>query len=292
MQRDVVHRIEDGMDRQQVLCTTYQQRSFYTQMRDGFFTRNEVFNYALHHWAALWAGKAPAGSHLLDVCCGRGLMLPLLRFHAKELGSYTGIDIKRSNATWLKRRVTTGEPYPDGRDAYYPWPTFFVEGNVAHAERHLVEQVDEYQPMRYDRIIYTAAIEHMHRDDGQASLHECRKLAADGALMLLTCPNTPEDQDGYDTRYRAHVYEWKLSELRAGLADAGWDVERVWGVDAGMRTITEAWRAQGLPTGLLESLRQGVPSDWLAAALAPMAGEQASEVAILARAGAGSRPLF
>jgi SAM-dependent methyltransferase len=278
-----VHRIEDGMDRREVACTTYQMRNFYTQLRDGYFSRLDVFNYASHHQIARWAARGAEGKHVLDVCCGRGLLLPLLRYHAKEIGSYTGIDIKASNATWRHQRVTTGEPLGDGGTAdYYPWPTYFVEGDVAEADTLVGEQAKvDGQPVMFDFIVYTAAIEHMHPEAGQASLHALRRLAAPGAELVLTCPNTPEDQDGYDTRYRAHVYEWKLSELRAGLAAAGWRVLDVWGLDIGLRVLQERMDADGAGH-LLKRLREHVPPEWLGPALAPLYPDVANEVGLLA----------
>lgn len=33
------------MDREKILCTTYQMRNFYMQFRDGFFTNLDVMNY-------------------------------------------------------------------------------------------------------------------------------------------------------------------------------------------------------------------------------------------------------
>ena len=36
MQKKVVYKAEDGMDRKNILCTTYQKRGFYDQTRDGF----------------------------------------------------------------------------------------------------------------------------------------------------------------------------------------------------------------------------------------------------------------
>lgn len=269
------------MDRQQVACTTYQQRSFYTQFRDGFFGRNEAFNYALHKQVSRWAAAAGQGARALDVCCGRGLMLPLLRYYAKNLGSYTGLDVKASNAIWQDRRVTDGKPLADedteartweeARNLYYPWPTYFVEGNVAEADR-LVDEAQERPsppPLHYDFIIYTASIEHMHPDDGAASLHALRRVAADGAKMVLTCPNTPEDQDGYDTRYRAHVYEWKLRELRTALAAAGWSVADTWTVDASVATI-QSWAASAGLGDHVQRIREHVPPEWVAPTLAPL----------------------
>lgn len=265
----IVRRIEDGEDRHDVLATTYQMRNFYKQFRDGFFSRLDVFNYVSHHQIARWAARSP-GADLLDVCCGRGLLLPLLRYHAAQLGSYTGIDIEPRNATWQDRRVTDNQPIgPD----YYPFPTSFVEGNVADAD----ELLGAYS---YDLIVYTASIEHMQPDAGRRSLHALRRLARPGALLVLTCPNTPEDQDGYAASKRAHVYEWKLAELRAALAEARWSVADCWGLDI---TVTQLEHLLSDASGgrLLERLRKFVPPEWLGPLLAPMFPEQSKEVGLL-----------
>lgn len=288
-ERQVVHRVEEGMDRQDIAATTYQMRNFYRQLQDGFFSRLDVFNYASHHQIAKWAQAAKGD--VLDVCCGRGLLLPLLRYHAKDIRSYTGLDIAPSNATWLMKRVTDGKPLVElqgarerasstdegARAAYYPWPTYFVEGNVARADELVREQRDASE-RGFDFIVYTASIEHMHPDDGRASLRALRNLAREGAELVLTCPNTPEDQDGYDTKYRAHVYEWKLSELREALTDAGWHVADVWSVDASISTVQE-W-ADTLPTGFgadVRRIRKYVPQEWIGPALAPLVPPELSD---------------
>src|SRR5262245_28038384 len=107
-EREIVFRIEEGMDRQKVEATTYQMRNFYRQFNDGFFSRLDVFNYASHHWIA-----KHAHGHVLDVCCGRGLVLPLLRYHGKGIESYTGLDIEPANAEWQYKRVTDGKRLTD-----------------------------------------------------------------------------------------------------------------------------------------------------------------------------------
>ena len=55
MNKEIVYRIEDGMDREKVLCTTYQMRNFYLQFRDGFFTNLDVMDYIQHFAAAQMA---------------------------------------------------------------------------------------------------------------------------------------------------------------------------------------------------------------------------------------------
>ena len=52
MDKEIVYRVEDGMDREKILCTTYQMRNFYMQFRDGFFTNLDVMNYIQHLAAA------------------------------------------------------------------------------------------------------------------------------------------------------------------------------------------------------------------------------------------------
>lgn len=267
----IVHRVEHGEDRRDVLATTYQMRNFYRQFGDGFFSRLDVFNYASHHQIARWAAKRP-GARLLDVCCGRGLLLPLLRYHAKELGSYTGVDIEPKNATWQHQRVTDGKPLERPLGDYYPFRTEFVAGDVAEVDRLLGDQ-------RYDLIVYTASIEHMHPEHGARSLHALHALTHPSTLMVLTAPNTPEGQDGYETSKRAHVYEWKLSELRTALADAGWDVLDVWGIDIGVQTLAKL--LTGSAGHLLDRARKFIPPDWLGPMLAAPFPEQASEVGLL-----------
>jgi SAM-dependent methyltransferase len=272
--RRLVHRVEDGMDRQGVYATTYQMRNFYRQLGDGFFTVLDTMNYIQHHQIAKWCKP---GNHILDVCVGRGLMLPLLRYHRKTIGSYTGVDIDPSNATYRAKRVTDGTRLKQPADEYYPFPVRFVEADVAAMSGPLADLAP------FDVLIYTSAIEHMHHDAGLASLHECRKVAKPGAVMILTTPNTPEGKDGYDTQYRAHVYEWTRSELLEGLAAAGWEVVTEFGLLIGKTEL----KAQAERLGLLpviERLERFVPSEWLLPVFAPMFPTVAKEIAFVAKA--------
>lgn len=266
----IVRRVEHGEDRREILATTYQMRNFYRQFADGYFTRLDVFNYLSHHQIVRWAARKP-GVHLLDACCGRGLLLPMLRYHARELGGYVGVDIEPKNATFQSWRVTDGRAItPD----YYPFPVEFVAGNIADADQLLAGR-------RFGLIVYTASIEHMHPDDGARSLHALRELAGTGATLILTAPNTPADQDGYETSKRAHVYEWKLSELREALAAARWMITDEWGVDIGVQELKRLMTGES--AALLERLRQFVPPEWLGPALAAPYPEQSSEVGLLCR---------
>lgn len=274
MSKNLVHRIEDGMDRREVYATTYQMRNFYRQLGDGFFTVLDTMNYIQHHQIAKWCTPR---SHVLDLCVGRGLMLPLLRYHRKNIGSYTGVDIEPRNATYLTKRVTDGSPLKQPPEEYYPFPVRFVEADVAEMSTALTE----YAP--FDVLVYTSAIEHMHHDVGLASLFEARKVARPGAVLILTTPNTPEGKDGYNTQYRAHVYEWTRSELLQGLADAGWSLMAEWGLTITKRDLKAAAEPLGL-LPVIERLERFVPSEWLMPVFAPMFPAESKEIAFLAKA--------
>jgi len=267
--KQIVHKVEDFMDRKDILCTTYQMRNFYQQFGDGFFSVLDVMNYIQHHQVVR---MAKPGMNLLDMCCGRGLLLPMLRYQKTDLGSYTGIDIKKTNAMYRTKRVTDGKPVQAG---YYPFPVHYVEGNVSEMSKLLPNDF-------FNFIVYTSSIEHMHPNDGTQSLYEARKVAAKGAKMFLTCPNTPEDQDGYDTQYAAHVYEWKQSEVLKGLKEAGWKVIDIYGLLADVNTIASNLSPDH--AALFEQMRNYIPREWLVPMWASMIVDGAKELAYIAEA--------
>lgn len=259
------------MDRRLLEATTYQMRNFYRQFGDGFFSVLDVMNYIQHQQIVRWCKK---GNHILDVCCGRGLLLPLLRYERKDIGSYTGIDIEAKNATWLRQRVTDGKPVDP--ESYYPFPVRFICGNVAEMAKQLL-------PNLYDVIIYTSSIEHMQKETGLQSLHECRKVSKPGTILILTCPNTPEGQDGFDTQYAAHIYEWKRSELANGLQQAGFEIITEWGILIDMDTLQEQGEQMGL-SKVISRLQKFIPSQWLIPVFAPLFPKQSKEIAFLVKA--------
>jgi ubiquinone/menaquinone biosynthesis C-methylase UbiE len=271
MTKRIVHKVEEGMDPQEILCTTYQMRNFYRQLGDGFFTNLDVMNY-IQHLRAVQMMKP--GWKVLDVCCGRGLLLPLIRWYRKDIGEYVGVDICEANV----REAQTRTAYKQiDHETYYEFPHRWVICNAAEMGQHLPAE-------HFDFAVYTSSIEHMHKDAGEQSLLECAKVMKDGATLFLSCPNTPEGQDGYDTQYKAHVYEWKLSELRTALSDAGFTVQREYGLVMGKRELLNAVKALGPQVRLvLEPLIEYLPNEFLTAALAAPFPAISKEVLLIAR---------
>jgi SAM-dependent methyltransferase len=222
--RQVVYKVEDGMDRREIYCSTYQMRNPFHQFADCVVTELDVMNF---HSLAFAADLCPKGGTVLDMCCGRGLLIPFLRYRDTKAALYVGVDIEPKNAQWRDGIDPRRRGGAEKRD--WGFDLRFLASSVADMVEPLTALLD--RPPAFDLIAYTASIEHMQPEAQRASLHQAAQVAAPGAKLYLTCPTTPEDQeDGYACQYRAHIYEPKDSELRRWLAEAGWRVDLVTGL--------------------------------------------------------------
>lgn len=256
MSKEIVFRVEDGMDREKILCTTYQMRNFYTQFHDGFFSNLDVMNYIQHFAAAQMAKK---GYNIVDVCCGRSLMLPLLRYYAKDINSYTGVDISLTNIKEAMRGASK-KLNPGEYKTYYPFKVEWKNGNVAEMSKAIPENFADF-------VIYTSAIEHMHPEDGKQSLVECMKIMKKGARMFLSCPNT--SGNGYNTQYRAHVYEWGYNELKTTLKKIGFNIVQEVGLVMGAKEMNQFYEQQSPEIKqFFNTMKAYVPTTWLTAIMA------------------------
>lgn len=266
MSKEIVYRVEDGMDRENVLCTTYQMRNFYSQFHDGFFSNLDVMNYIQHFAAAQMAKK---DWNIVDVCCGRSLMLPLLRYYAKDINSYTGVDISLTNIKEAMRGASK-KLKPGEYKTYYPFKVEWKNGNVAEMSKAFPANFADF-------VIYTSAIEHMHPEDGKQSLIECYKIMKPGSIMFLSCPNTPGN--GYNTQYRAHVYEWGYDELKTVLHEIGFKIKQEVGLVMGAREMTEFYDHQSEEIKkFYEIMKAYVPTTWLTAIMAIPYPEASKEI--------------
>ncbi len=253
-----------------ILCTSYQMRNFYLQMRDGFFTDLDIMNYIQHFKAVKIMKK---GFNVLDVCCGRSMLLPLMRYYAKDINKYIGVDIVKNNIRINKdiRNNKTINP-----KTFYPFKTEIIISNAAEMSKKIKDKIH--------LCIYTSAIEHMHKNYGEQSIKECSKVMVKGAKLFLSCPNTPENQNGYKVRYKAHVYEWKLSELREIINQNGFIIEKEIGLTGDMRKFKIALK--NMPTYLqqfYQSIIDYLPNEFAKPILFINLPKQASEVLIIAR---------
>ena len=273
-EKKIVYKIEEGMDPQDVLCTTYQMRNFYSQFRDGFFSKLDVMNYIQHHAASLICGK---GNNVVDVCCGRSLMLPLLRYYSKDISSYTGIDICEANLREAKREAFKKVKNPENIDDYYPFKVNWILSNVAEMSKHIDKGFA-------DVVIYTSALEHMHKDVGTQSLKECYKIMNSSSIMFLSCPNTPGN--GYDTQYAAHVYEWGYEELKDMLLELGFEIINEVGLVMKTKKMREFFSSNLVSIDIKQfysKLSSYVPSAWLSAFMSIPYPEYSDEILFIVK---------
>jgi len=101
-----VYKNDGSIPPEDILCTTYQMRNFYHQLKDGFFSNLDIMNYIQHLKAVRMMKK---NQIVLDVCCGRGLLLPLMRYNAKEVKKYIGVDIEEKNLESKRKNICNGK---------------------------------------------------------------------------------------------------------------------------------------------------------------------------------------
>ena len=209
----IVKKIDGSIDRRKVTATTYQMQNCFQQFYDGLPSELDVHCYFQHQYAA---GLLPETGRVLDVCCGRGMLIPFLRYGGRIPSLYVGVDIYPKNAV-----------FKDGKDPRRPaaikdwgFKTAFVESNVESMSGKVIEK----HGGNFDLIVYTSAIEHMQPESQKKSLSECAKLSRDGGLLYLTCPITESSKSGYECQFDAHVYEPKENEIINWLNASGWEL--------------------------------------------------------------------
>lgn len=192
--------------------STNQMDDFYAALARGEAKGSGLMNLMQH---LIVAERCAPGARVLDVCCGRGLALPLLRRYAPEIGAYVGLDISKANLDEARERI-------EALHATYGdlFPVELVECDVA-------EPWPDLAP--FDIAIYTSALEHLPFELGAQSLHNTAAALVPGGVLYLSTPQAfgPPPRP---LQYRVHIYEWSREEVEQVVADAGLVVEDVMGV--------------------------------------------------------------
>ena len=128
----------------------------------------------------------------------------------------------------------------------------------------------------------------MQRDAGAQSLRECKKLLAPGGTLFISCPNTLDKKDPYDTQYKAHLYEWDLDELSQELELVGFKIQKKFGLVIKKRKLDDLFSGQindgnGINWSSIYHLvlKDYLPTAWLCAIMAIAFPHHADEVALV-----------
>jgi len=285
-------KIEEGMDRREVSYTTYQMRNPFRQFYDGVATELDVHCYIQHGYAA---DLLPKAGSVLDVCCGRGLLIPFLRYRGNIPRIYVGVDAEPRNARWKDGADPRRESEQKKNGCGFP--TLFVEPTV-DAMAEPVTQKLRMNPGpgglvpdgTFDLIVYTSAIEHMQPAAQAASIQQCAKLAHDRTVLYLSCPVTEPGRSGYDCQYAAHIYEPTLDELRMWLHNAGWIIRRQHGLSTGTKHFRRVLDGPDLAEA--ESVYATLPREFALPTIAALFPRCALEVALECQRAVADADLF
>ncbi len=266
---NIVNRIEDNTDPREVLCTTYQMRNPFRQFYDGVASELDSHCYYQHAYAA---DLCPKGGRVLDVCSGRGLLIPFLRYRGKKPSVYVGVDIKPTNAVWRLGK----DPRRPTEQKEWGFPLMFVESNVAEMSGPVRNAAGD---LPFDLIVFTSSIEHMQPEAQRDTLVNCAKLSKPGTTLYLTCPVTESGRSGYETQFRAHVYEPTENELKDWLDAAGFAIHR----RIGLCTTVTRFRAALTGSALLGAnyLYEIMPRQQALPTIAAMYPQCATEIGYL-----------
>lgn len=243
--------------------STNQMDDFYAALAAGEVKPTGIMNYLQR---LLITDRCRPGDRVVDVCCGRGLQLPVLYRYRPDLGSYVGLDISEDNLAEAVQRQAALDVI---------WPrTFSVDFHRCDVARWWPE-IGEF-----DVAIYTSALEHLPRDLGVASLHRAAQVLAPGGRLYLSTPNTP-GQPPRTLQHRVHVYEWSHPELMEVLDEVGLMVHDVVGILPPTLDTVEvelAARFGDQAVAFYRQLSAYVPAALLEPVVATALGEAAIEI--------------
>ncbi|MEO6890601.1 MAG: class I SAM-dependent methyltransferase [Ktedonobacteraceae bacterium] len=246
-----------------LLYSTAQMDNFYAALARGIVKPTGIMNYLQHLFIA---ERCPAGASVLDVCCGRGLQVPLLTRYAPTIDQYVGVDISQANLDEAQEVIW----YADGH--LPPFPCEFIRGDACFLASFLHRH--------FDVVIYTSALEHLEREAGAASLEQVTRLLADGGTLYLSTPRT-EGPPPRTLQHRVHIYEWGKAEVEGVLKQCHLTITACYGLlppaDALLADAIVARFGDGAGAWF-QQMQQGVPHAFLAPIVATAFPEVATEL--------------
>jgi SAM-dependent methyltransferase len=247
-----------------------QMDDFYAALGSGQVKPTGIMNYIQRLFIA---ERCPPGTRVIDVCCGRGLQLPVLYRYAPHIASYLGLDI--------------AEPHLDLARAWVGELDQTVENRLFIVEFAQCDVAGTWPQVAADAdvVIYTSALEHLPRDAGAASLRHAAAALSPAGTLFLSTPNTPGDPPRL-LQHGVHVYEWADDELRAVLADAGLAVLDAIGLLPPAPEVIAQVLAERYGSGAARwyaRLAATIPEPFLATVSAAALGPAAAEILYVCR---------
>jgi ubiquinone/menaquinone biosynthesis C-methylase UbiE len=249
--------------------STSQMDNFYEVLAQGRVKPSAIMNYLQHLFVA---ERCNANDVVLDIGCGRGLLVPLLKEFAPEIREYTGVDISEANLSEAEALVSRlGRPLS--------FRCSFIHGDVTQLSTLVTDPADI--------VVYTSALEHLPRDAGIRSLSEVAKVLSRTGTLYLSTPRTSLGEPT-GLQHKVHIYEWDRLELEAVLEDAGLRVVDCIGLlpprDSELEATVES-RFGSAGGAWFREMRRSVPHAFLAPVVASCFPDVASELLYVCKLG-------
>ena len=250
-------------EKHESICSTSQMDNFYLALAGGIAKPTGIMNYMQHLFIAQ---QCPEGASVLDMCCGRGLQVPLLKRYAPAVGCYVGVDISQANLDEAQAVMR----YGDGQYPLFPYE--FIRGDVRFLTSFLHRQ--------FDVVVYTSALEHLERDAGIASLEQGAQALREHGTLYLSTPRT-EGPLPRQLQHRVHCYEWDREELEQVLATLRLTIIACYGLlppaDDVLAPVIASRFGEGA-AAWFQDMRRFVPPAFLAPVMASSFPEVATEL--------------
>lgn len=189
----------DDKESRTVTYSTVQMNNFYKDLGQGKVKESGIMNYIQH---LLIVDKLQPGDTVIDICCGRGLILPVLKHSKIPISNYLGVDISSDNLLEAKQLLSLLDEFTAD----------FIQGDVT--------KLTQFTDSKFDVVVYTSALEHLDRISAIRSLKEVVKVMKDSSTLYLSTPITPKNSPK-NPQYKVHVYEWDRQELLHLLSEIG-----------------------------------------------------------------------
>lgn len=228
------------------------------ELANGNVRTSGIMNYIQHLFISQNINDS---SNILEVCCGRGLLIPLL-VKLKFNVTYTGLDISYDNLKEAKEKALEIKPH---------FKVNLIEGDVT--------ELGKYIEGEFDIIVYTSSLEHMNKEDGIKSLKGIYNVLDKDGIMYLSTPATKK-QDPYKLQYKVHIYEWDNEELISNLENIGFKIKERIGLLPNMDTlVSDAEYLYGKQTSsFIKDLIKKVPKEFLEPVLASCFPDSSKEI--------------
>lgn len=173
-------------------------------IKDGIIKDPSRYHFFYEVLLGLIRGQIDAGSALLDIGCGAGILAEVVHDKVKK---YTGVDISQERIRQAEERIKFDNCSFEGQDAQYL----------------------DFRGSFFDTAAAIEVIEHI--PDTDLFLKGINRVLAKGGTLIISTPTNLFFRDKLEDLYKdQHIYEFNIPRLKSILAGSGFSIKSVMGI--------------------------------------------------------------